>query len=326
MSARRKILIVAAGAATAGLVAALAIHARSADQIKTITGVVLRQDEQVRKQVPIADAEIRAAGIAAKTQTSGMFRVSLPPNFRLREPISVVIAHPGYETFETTIAATPELYVFFLKPAPAKTPAKTPDIAGEVTVTNPRVRYAEIETSTINVGSAAQTFEVVNRGNIPCDGMQTCSPDGKWKASIAGKALDAGDENLFEDARVTCISGPCPFTRIEKDGFSAGGKHIDVLVRNWSDTATFLFEAEVTHTMASDTIRESYPAIFGDSMDFTLPPTAEGPSIQATVGGQDIVFPVTPEWTLTWASCDVTQSKDGTKLFHCDVKPGYRLQ
>jgi hypothetical protein len=322
MSRGRKILIVAVGAATAGLVAALTIHARSAGQIQNITGVVLRQDEQVRNQVPIADAEIRAAGSPAQTETSGLFHVHLPPYFRVGEPIAVTIAHSGYQTLETTISATDELNIFYLKPAPAK----VPEMPNEVTVNNPRVRYAVTETSTLNVGSAAQTFEVVNQANVPCNQAKPCSPDGKWKASIAGKALDAGEGNSFEDARVTCIAGPCPFTRIEKDGFSAGGRHIDVLVRNWSDTATFLFEAEVTHTMESDAIRESYPAIFGAAMDFTLPPTAEGPSIQATMGGQDVVFPLTPEWTLTWASCNVTTSKDGTKLFHCDVKPGYRLQ
>ncbi|HUA86285.1 MAG TPA: hypothetical protein VMB85_20655 [Bryobacteraceae bacterium] len=328
MTGRRKILIVAAGAVTAGLVAALAIHARSAGQIKTLTGVVLRADEQVRNQVPIADAEIHAAGLPArmgspaKTAGSGLFRLNLPPNFRRGEPLSVAIAHPGYQTLETTVAATNESYVFFLRPAPAK----IPEIPNQVTVTSPRVRYAVRETSTINVGSAAQTFEVINQANVPCNGAKPCSPDGRWKASLAGKALDAGDGNSFEDARVTCIAGPCPFTRIEKDDFSAGGRHVDVLVRNWSDTATFLFEAEVTHTMVSDAIRESYPAIFDGSMDFTLPPTGEGPSIQATVGGQDIVFPLTPEWGLTWASCNVTKSKDGTKLFHCDMKSGYRLQ
>jgi len=178
----------------------------------------------------------------------------------------------------------------------------------------------------VNVGSAAETFEVVNEGNLACRELIPCSPDGKWKATISGKSLDAGNGNSFEDARVTCIAGPCPFTRIEKDGFTAGGRTIEVLVRNWSDTTTFLLEAEVTHTMVSDAIRQAYPAIFADSMDFTLPATAEGPSIQATVGGDDIVFPLTPNWSLTWAACSVTTSNDGTKIFHCEVKRGYRLQ
>lgn len=314
--------MMAIGLAAAGGVAAWAIRRAIRQRVGIISGVVLRQDAQPRNQVPIGNAEIRAAGDTAKSQGDGLFRLHLRTPVPPGQPVSLTIAHPQYETLETTLTANGELYVFYLKPAPvSKAPAQT-----EVTVTAPRVRYAVTETSTVNVGSAAETFEVVNEGNVSCEGQKPCSPDGKWKAAIAGKSLDAGDDNSFEDARVTCIAGPCPFTRIEKDGYSNGGKHISVLVRNWSDTTTFLFEAEVTHTMASDAIRQAYPARFGEAMDFTLPATAEGPSIEATVGGTDIVFPLSPELTLTWATCSVTTSRDGTKLFHCDVKRGYRLQ
>lgn len=320
MSGRRKIVIVAIAAASASLVAVLAIRSVRREQIGAITGVVLREDAQARNQAPIAGAQVQLDAAGAKSQSSGFFHLNLRPAVHSGEPVAIAIRHAQYETLQTTLRASRELYVFYLKPIPAR-PTGT-----EVTVTNPRVRYAVTETSTANIGSAAETFEVINQGNVPCDGQKPCSPDGRWRAAIAGKSLDAGDSNSFEDARVTCIAGPCPFTRIEKDGFSGGGKHISVLVRNWSDTATFLFEAEVTHTMATDAIREAYPARFGDAMDFTLPATAEGPSIQATVGGQDIVFPLSPELTLTWATCSVTTARDGTKLFHCDMKQGYRLQ
>ncbi|HLH39469.1 MAG TPA: hypothetical protein VKX39_10015 [Bryobacteraceae bacterium] len=321
MSGRRKMLIAAAGLATAGIIAALAIRGVSRERVGAVTGVILRQDANVRNQVPIPGASIGFAGGSAKSEANGLFHLNLHPERRVGELLELTISHPEYETQKTVITANGELYVLYLKPLPVKPVNQAP-----VTVTNPRVRYAVTETSTVNIGSAAQTFEVVNQANVPCNGAKPCSPDGKWKAAIAGKSLDAGDDNLFENARVTCIAGPCPFTRIEKDDFSAGGRTISVLVRNWSDTATFLFEAEVTHTMVSDTIRQAYPAIFGDAMDFTLPATAEGPSIQATVNGEDIVFPVTPNWSLTWATCSVTTSRDGTKLFHCDVKRGYRLQ
>lgn len=314
-------MIVAIAAASASIVAALAIRSARREQIGAITGVVLREDAQARNQVPIAGAQIRVDAAVVRSQSSGLFHLNLRPGVAANEPVEIAIRHPQYETLETTLAASRELYVFYLKPV-----AASPAGGNEVTVTNPRVRYAVTETSTANIGSAAETFEVVNQGNVPCKGQKPCSPDGRWRAAIGGKSLDAGDSNSFEDARVTCIAGPCPFTRIEKDGFSGGGKHISVLIRNWSDTATFLFEAEVTHTMTTDAIRQAYPARFGDAMDFTLPATAEGPSIQATVGGQDIVFPLSPELTLTWATCSVTTARDGTKLFHCDMKQGYRLQ
>lgn len=322
MSGRRKLLIALAGLTTAGVVAALAIRSAARERVNSITGVVLRQDANVRHQMPIAGAEIRSNDLNAKTDVNGLFHLNLRPERRLGDTFTVTISHAEYETHEATINANRELYILYLEPVPVKAPV-TQNV---VTVNNPRVRYAVTETSTVSVGSAAQTFEVVNQANVPCDGTKPCSPDGKWKATISGKSLDAGAGNVFEDARVTCIAGPCPFTRIERDGFSAGGRIIEVLVRNWSNTATFLFEAEVTHTMVSDAIRQAYPAIFGDAMDFTLPATAQGPSIQATVGGEDIVFPLTPNWSVTWATCSVTNAKDGTKLFHCDVKRGYRLQ
>jgi hypothetical protein len=322
MTGRRKIWIAVAGAATASLVAAWAIRTVSRGYVKTVTGVVLRQDTNIRNQVPIADAEIEVEDVAAKSAASGLFRLNLRPRLRLGEPVAVTVVHPKYETLQKSIPANNELYVFYLKPIPGAAPVSE----NEVTVTNPRVRYAVTNTSTVNVGSAAETFEVVNEGNIPCNQSKPCSPDGKWKAAISGRSLDAGEGNSFDDARVTCIAGPCPFTRIEKDGFSAGGRRVEVQVRNWSDTATFLFEAEVTHTMETNAIRQSYPARFGQAIDFTLPETAEGPSIEATVGGDDIVFPVSPSLTLTWATCSVTPTTGGGKLFHCDLKRGYRLQ
>ena len=324
MTARRKILIAAAGAATAGLLAALAIRNASRPQIKSVTGVVLRQDIAPRNQAPIQGAQIRTAGGMAKSSGDGLFHLNLSPRLHAGEPMSFEIDHPKYETLETSVVASDELYVFYLKPAPA--PGPPPATENEVTVTNPRVRYTVTETSTANVGSAAETFEVVNQGNIPCNGERICSPDGRWRATIGGKSLDAGNENSFDDVRVTCIAGPCPFTRIEKDGFSSGGRHIEVQVRNWSDTTTFLLEGEVTHTLTSDLVRLSYPARFGEALDFTMPLTAEGPSIEATVGGEDIIFPISPTYQLTWATCSVTSAAQGAKLFHCDMKRGYRLQ
>src|SRR5579875_2414724 len=311
MSGRRKMLIAAAGLAAAGVVAALAIRGLARARVGSVTGVVLRQDPNPRNEVPVSGASIVFPGGSAKSDASGLFHLNLHPERRLGEPLELTISHPEYETQKTVIRADGELYVLYLRPLPIS-PADQP----AVTVTNPRVRYAVTETSPLNTGSAAQTSQ----------GAKPCSPDGKWKAAIGGKSMDAGDGNLFENARVTCIAGPCPFTRIERDGFSAGARTISVLIRHWSATATFLFEAEVTHTIVSDAIRQAYPAIFGGAMDFTLPATAEGPSIQATVNGEEIVYPVTPDWSLTWATCSVTTSRDGTKLFHCDVKRGYRLQ
>jgi len=326
MGTRRKILIGAAGVATAGVLAALAIRTASREQVKVLTGVVLRDDAEVRKQVPVANAQITAddtAKAVTKTDASGLFHLNFRPGVRVGESIAITVTHPNYWTLDTAITANNELYVFRMTPVPRPIPKAS---GPEVTVTNARVRYAVTETTTINVGSAAETFDVVNRGYIPCEGSKTCSPDGKWKAAVVGKSLDAGDGNSFEDIRVTCIAGPCGFTRIENNGFSTGARHIEIRVRNWSDTTSFLFEAEVTHTMASDAIRQLYPAKFGEGMDFTLPATGEGPSIEAEVGGADIVYPLGPLLILSWATCSLTVAPDQTKLYHCDLKPGYRFK
>jgi hypothetical protein len=169
-------------------------------------------------------------------------------------------------------------------------------------------------------------LEVVNTGNVPCGDRSFCSPDGKWKAAIGSLPLDAGEGQEFQNVRVSCIAGPCPFAKIESDGFSRGGRKIDVSVRAWSDTVTFLVEAEVVHSMLSDVIRQAYPSIFGRDMTFTLPPTGQGPSIEAEVNGFDIVYPLGPDLSISWASCNVQVASNRTKLYSCELKPGYRFQ
>jgi hypothetical protein len=192
-------------------------------------------------------------------------------------------------------------------------------------VANVSIRYSIKATTAINIASAVNTFQVVNTGNVPCNNRQPCSPDGKWKAAIASASLDAGEGNEFRNARVSCIAGPCPFTRIESDQFSRGGRHISVAARNWSDTTTFLLEAEVVHPMVSDLVRRSYPVIFGQALNFTLPAIAEGVSIQAEIGGETIVFPLGPNLFLSWAACNSRVNKDQTKVYRCELKPGYRF-
>jgi hypothetical protein len=97
-----------------------------------------------------------------------------------------------------------------------------------------------------------------------------------------------------------------------------------VSATNWSDTATFLVEAEVVHPMMSDVVRNSYPVIFGDALNFTLPPAAEGISIQAELNGETIVFPLGPALILSWADCNARANQDRTRVYRCELKPGYQ--
>ena len=101
---------------------------------------------------------------------------------------------------------------------------------------------------------------------------------------------------------------------------------ITVSARNWSDTTTFLLEAEVVHPMVSQIVHESYPVIFGQGLNFTLPSSAEGVSIEAELDGQMIIFPLGPALFLSWANCNARVNPDQTRVYRCDLKPGYQFQ
>ena len=92
---------------------------------------------------------------------------------------------------------------------------------------------------------------------------------------------------------------------------------------NWSDTTTFLVEAEVVHPMISDVVRNSHPVVFGNALNFTLPAGAESVSIQAEVNDQTIVFPLGPALRLSWADCNARSNPDRTRVYRCELKPGY---
>jgi hypothetical protein len=208
----------------------------------SLQGAVMVEDADTRKQRPIADVEVFAEDELAtgttKTDSVGFFRVTLPKGIRRGHPIMFHFRHPRYRPLDLKDFVGDKLYVVRMVPLPEK--AVVPQGKPEVKVSNVKLRYSIKSRTDVNVGSAVQTFEVDNKGNVPCKGQHPCSPDGKWKAALGSTTLDAGQGNEFRNARVSCIAGPCPFTRIESDRFSAGGKVIMVTARDWSDTAMFL--------------------------------------------------------------------------------------
>lgn len=294
----------------------------------SLQGSVMVQDADTRKQRPIADVQVLAedgkATGTAKTDSTGFFRVTLPKGIRRGDPIEFHFRHPRYLRLDVKDFVGDKLYVVRMVPLPDKT--AMPPGKPEVKVSNVRLRYSIKSRTDVNVGSAVQTFEIQNKGNVPCKGQHPCSPDGKWKAALGSTTLDAGAGNEFRNARVSCIAGPCPFTRIEADRFSAGGQVIMVTARDWSDTAMFLVEAEVFHPMASQVVHQSYPVIFGQALNFTLPPSAEGVNMQADMDGQTIIFPIGPSLFLSWANCNGRVNPDQTRVYRCELKPGYRFQ
>jgi hypothetical protein len=295
----------------------------------SLWGAVVQQDDDPKKQSPITNVEISVlnhlAIADAKSDFSGFFKLVLRPEVKRGQTIVIQFRHPDYQPVAANEIVGDKLYIVRMAPLHHDETAAQPNHP-ETVVTNVFVRYSIETTAAVNIGTGVTTFQVVNTANVACDRRALCSPDNKWKAAIGGASLDAGQGNVFENARVSCIAGPCPFTRIEADDFTRGGRNIGVTVRGWSDTTTFLFQAEVFRQEINDIVRESYPVIFGRALNFTLPAAAEGPSLEAELDGTNIVFPLGPDPNLSWAVCNVKVGRDRSKSYRCELKQGFRFR
>jgi hypothetical protein len=295
---------------------------------------VIRAEKDPREQRPITDATITASdGVSiqeTRTDASGYFVLRLNEAVWPRQNLQLHFSREGYAPADMTVSVglrgeSERLYVAALKPLK---PEENPTVGNKsVRVTNVRVRYTVNVQGDENVGSAVKTFQVENVGNVPCNKQAPCSPDGNWKAATGAITLDAGSGNGFRNVRASCIAGPCPFTRIDPSGFEHGGQTITARALDWSDTATFLVEAEVFRKQISSSVRESYPVIFGRTLNFVLPSTEEGVSLEADLDGQPMVFPLGPELHLSWATCSGRASRDSASstVYRCELKPGYRF-
>src|SRR5579863_8631558 len=109
-------------AVAVGVVAtALILRARHASV--TLAGVVLRQDADPRKQLPIANVKIVATegerSADGMSDTAGHFRLKLLNGGWREQPISLTFRHPGYEPVETASRMTGELYIVRMASVPA---------------------------------------------------------------------------------------------------------------------------------------------------------------------------------------------------------------
>jgi hypothetical protein len=292
----------------------------------SLRGAVLIQSEDPRKQQPISGVTISAGDLGEREVTSdssGLFVLRLQKRIRKGNPISLSFRDPLFQPLDVNDIVANKIYVVHMVPLSSNpAPKNHPDVK----VSNVRVRYTVKAMTEINVGSAVKTFEVENKGNVPCKNQEPCSPDGKWKATTGSATLDAGPGNEFRDARASCIAGPCPFTHLEQDHLSQGGQRFVVTALNWSETATFLLEAEVFRPMVSQTEHRTYPVVFGEGLSFTLPSDAQSVSIEADLDGQTIIFPLGPDLFLSWATCDQAVILDRGRVYRCTAKPGYRFQ
>lgn len=303
-------------------------------RIISIQGAVIRHDSDPRKQLPIGNVAITATDglmtVTTRSDASGYFTLKFRENVWPGQTLTLSFRNPDYESYDETLRpglrnTTQKLYVAELTPIkPEQEPksSKKPSV-----VSNVRIRYTVNSQGEVNIGSEVQTFEVKNTGNVACKLQEPCSPDGNWKATIGSVTMDAGPDHEFRNVRASCIAGPCPFTRIDSSGFSQGGRVVTAKALNWSDTATFLLEAEVFRTSINSNVRESYPVTFGQTLNFTLPPTEEGVSIEAEIDGTPMVFPLGPDLFLSWATCTARTNREGehSTVYRCELKPGYRF-
>ena len=330
---RRFWLAIAAAAAVAALAIFVGVrHWRPA--WTTIQGAVIRRDADPRKELPIANATITATrgttSLSAESDASGYFKIAFPGVIWPGQVVNLTFQHPDYEPLNDQIlvrfrSTTRQLLIAALTQVPERT--ATESEGAPTVVNNIRVRYTVNAQSEENIGSAVRTFQVANGGNVPCRHQAPCSPDGYWKASMGSVELDAGAGNEFRDARASCIAGPCPFTRIDSSGFANGGRVITARAIDWSETATFVVEAEVFHTGIVSSVRETYPVEFGRALHFTVPPTQEGVSLEGELNGVPMVFPLGPDLYLSWATCSVRPSSEVQKAmtYQCELKPGFQF-
>ena len=156
----------------------------------TIEGAVIQRDADTKKELPIAGVAITASdGVRSATtqsEASGYFKLVLQEGVLSGKPVTVNFQHPSYEPLDLNVQTgrlekQGELYIAAMVPVPAKIAAGPG--RPEKVVSNIRVRYTTNSRTETNVGSAAKTFQVVNKGNVPCNHQSPCSLDGKWKAS-----------------------------------------------------------------------------------------------------------------------------------------------
>jgi hypothetical protein len=331
---KKTIAWIVVGLAAVVLVALL-LRAHRLLPLITIEGAVVESNADTRKERPIADVEISASAggqsVTTRSEADGHFKLALREIAALSgKPVVLTLRRQNYEPLDLDVRAgglhfRNEITLAKMVPLASEAVAKSghpPSV-----ISNTRVRYSINTGAQTNIGSAVKTFQVVNQGNVPCDGQSPCSPDGKWKAASGSASLYAGADNVFNNVRASCIAGPCPFTRISSGEDLQGQRNIQVTALDWSDTATFLVEAEVFHAEIRSNVRELYPVIFGRGFNFTLPPTAEGVTLEAEIDGSPMVFPLGPSLDMSWATCTVRTATEKEKIavFRCELKPDYRF-
>ena len=298
-------------------------------RIVTIQGAVIRRSADPNKELPVAGAVIKASdswtSITTVSGDTGYFKFDFPERIWPRETVNLSFRHPDYKPLGEQILIgihvnSNQLNVVRMisteAPPPAAGPHPTP-------INGIRIRYTVNERADTDIGSVVKSFQIANQGNVPCKQGDLCSPNGLWKEAKGSITLDAGTGNIFRNVRASCIAGPCPFTRVDSSGFQSDAQKIVVSAVDWSDTATFLVEAEVYQESIESKLRMAFPVLYGRDMHFTAPPTAEGVTIEADVGKTPTVFPLGPDLYMDWGICSSRKGRNNDTICECELRPGY---
>ncbi len=115
--------------------------------------------------------------------------------------------------------------------------------------------------------------------------LRHARPTEGGRRSAAPLRWTPGRVTNFAMSALRALRDRAPLPRSMQAAFIQGGRTINVTALDWSSTATFLLEAEVFHSAINSSMRESYPVVYGRTLNFTLPPTQEGVSIEAELDG-----------------------------------------
>ena len=190
MTGKKIVWAVIAVAATVVIVLLLRAHwleSISVHRSITIEGAVIQRDADTKKELPIAGVAITASdGVKSATtqsEASGYFKLVLQKGVLSGKPVIVNFRHASYEPLDLNVQTgdwrnmasyTLQQWSRFLQIAAG--PGRP-----EKVVSNIRVRYTTNSRTETNVGSAVKTFQVVNKGNVPCNDQSPCSPDGNGR-------------------------------------------------------------------------------------------------------------------------------------------------
>jgi hypothetical protein len=310
-----QVLVAVIGAAgiAVGAIAPALISKIHPPQPIILHGAIMRSDPNPEKRFPIRDVDVSyeegGEEKYQKTSQDGAVTIALGPAVKAGDLIELKFRHRCYQEFDETIGAVDAPFTLYLWPATVPEPGAP---CNDPTITSIGLTFRK------SYLTKSTTFQVPNRGTVRCH-REPCSPDGKWQANIVTATLDAGTGNTFARGKgsVTCIAGPCPFTQVVNDGFSAGGPGISVSVRNWSDTVTFVLQGELVGGPTSPV------TVAGKTFDFSVS-RSDLPNLQIvaqTSTGQSLVGDIGVA-SIPWATCQISEGASTIK-YHCTLGPDY---